>query len=271
MLPVYLSKFLAFVSLPKLVVVPHFSNLSVLSENLSETLNTDKSELNFININSNLNVKEQVQFGNKEIFVDEKLFSQINNLEKDSFIYFDEYYQNLLQNLQISGPASFLDIQDQKLLYELGYSYFTNLFHTKSLSGKLYFTGLASSVFRKEQLISLVSDSYSGEGLVSIYTSSYIGRHAPDNSKLLSSIFFGAGKTNLSIDFGIDEEHEMTITKSERVRVNLGGETTKVTLQTTGKSYQFNIDEGEYGFFIDLRDKPTKSKNILETKILPLQ
>jgi len=271
MLPVYLSKSLAFVSLPKLVVVPHFSDLTVLSENLSETLNVDKSEFNFININSDLNVKEQVQLLENEIFIDEQLFHQINELEEDSSIYFDKYYQNLLQNLQIAWPVSFLDMQDQKLLYEIAYSYFTKVFQNRSLSGNVYFTGLASSAFKKEQLISLVSDCYSGEGLVKIYTSSYIGRHVPDNSTLLSSIFFGAGKITLSVDFGIDEAHYINITKSERVRVNLGKETTKVTIQTSGKLHKLKIDEGEYGFYIDLRNKPIKSKNLLETKILPLQ
>ena len=110
MLPVYLSKALAFVVRSKLIVAPHFSSIDVLTENLVETLKINKSELNFININSNLDIAEKVELGKNEFFVDESLFNEVRNLNQDSFIYSDYSYQNLLWNLEIAGPVAFLAV-----------------------------------------------------------------------------------------------------------------------------------------------------------------
>lgn len=267
MIPVYLSKVLAFVTKPNFVVVPHFSNLDVLSENISDTLKINKSELNFINVNSSLNVTEKVELAENEIFIDESLFSEIHNLNGDSFVYFDNYYQNLLQNLEIAGPASFLTINDSKLLYELGYAYFTRIFKERSLLGSFYFTGLCNIIFTSQQLLSLISDAYSGEGLVKIYASSLMGHHVSEEAKLVGSIFFGSGKAELLVDFGIDEDHKINFSSAERLQVNLGGKPTKISLKTPAKEYNFEADDGEVGFFVDLRRKPIRSMNLLETEI----
>jgi|GEM_PF-6280277 len=267
MLPVYLSKVLAFVANSDYTVVPHFSNIEILRENLSETLKVDPAELEFFNINTNLALFEPLKLEQNEIFVDESIFSEIKNLDNDSFIYFDSYYKNLLQNLEIAGPASFLAIQDPKLLYEIGYSYFSNLFKEKALTGSIYITGLTNKLFSDEQIISLITDAYSGEGLVKIYTSKVIGQQSKADAKLLADVFFGAGKTEIDVDFGIDEEHKINMTKADRIRVNLGGKPTKVNVKTPARIYSFDAEEGELGFFIDLRLKPMKSNNLLEDKI----
>ena len=267
MLPVYLSKALAFVVRSKLIVAPHFSSIDVLTENLVETLKINKSELNFININSNLDIAEKVELGKNEFFVDESLFNEVRNLNQDSFIYSDYSYQNLLWNLEIAGPVAFLAVNDQKLLYELGCSYFTRLFKQRSLSGSLYFTGLASSVFTAEQLLGLVSDCYSGEGMVKIYTSNLAGKQVTESAKLVASLFFGSGKAEISVDFGFDEDHQINISRAERVRINLGGKTTKISVKTSAKVYDFEVEEGEVGFFVDLRDKPLNSINLVKNKI----
>ncbi|MDA1338205.1 MAG: hypothetical protein O2871_02480 [bacterium] len=268
MIPVYLSKVFAYVVKQPFLVVPHFSNLDILSENLSETLKVKSSELNFINVNSDLIVKEKVEIGSNEIFIDERLFDEIKRLEQDSFVYSDKYYQNLIQNLEIAGPASFLTINDRKLLYELGYSYFSNLFKQKSLQGSIYLTGLSNFAFTSEMLLSLISDSYSGEGLVKVYKSSLMGQHMKDAEKLIGSIFFGSGKIVVGVDFGLDEDHKINITKADKVQINLGKNLTQVNIKTLSKGYKFLAEEGEVGFFIDTRDKPVKSINLLKSKVL---
>lgn len=267
MLPVYFSKELAFVARSNFVVMPHFSNLDVFSENLCEILGLNKSEFNFINVSSNLNIPEKVIPANDEIFVDEALFYEIKNLDQDSFIYFDKYYQHILQNLEIAGSATFLTITDSKLLYELGYSYFTKIFKEKPLEGAVYFTGLSNFSFTSEYFLNLISDVYSGEGLVKVYISNLMGQHVKENAKLIGSIFFGSGKTQILADFGIDEEHKINITQATRVKIDLGKKTTKVIIKNPTKEYRLEIEEGEVGFFVDLRDKPIKNKSILQNKI----
>jgi len=257
MLPVYLTKSLAIVNGYKDIVLPHYSNIDVLKENLNGIFPTEEFEL--INVDFDKNSKELTKYSIKddEIFIGEEIFSEENIKKNEGLFLTEESYDILLANYNIVGPNIFLTVKDDKLLYELGYSYFTQLFKNKEIKDALLLRGLANILYSKTGLVSLVTDTYYAEGFMSLML--------PDikNKEInLANVFFSSFDVELFIDFGLDEEHKIVIKKGKREKIDIGEDSLDIRVKADSKEYKIKVNASELGFFVDTRKKPIKSINL---------
>ena len=257
MLSVYLTKSLAIVNNHKNIALPHYSNIDLLNENLKSIFPAEEFDL--INVDFDKNPKQLTKYiiKDNEIFVQEDIFSEENIKKNEDLFLTQQSYDILLANYNIVGPNIFLSVKDDKLLYELGLSYFTNLFKNKEIKGILLLSGLANILYSKPVLVSLVTDTYCEEGFVNLVLS--INPHKQIN---LANVFFSNADVELFINFGLDEEHKMVIKKEKREKIDIGKDSLDIRVKVDFKEYKIKVEPSELGFFVDTRNKPIKSVNL---------